>query len=650
VTLPHVDALDGLRGVAVAGVLLFHGGHLTGGYLGVDLFFVLSGFLITSLLLAESRERGTIGLGAFWARRARRLLPALAGLLVGVAVYAAAFAPAGELERIRGDALATMAYVANWHSIASGQDYWALFRAPSPLEHAWSLAIEEQFYLVWPLVFVGLLAWWRERVAHAVLVTAVVLAAASTALMVATFDPANPSRAYFGTDTRATGILLGAALAAAFAGWGHVRGRPGRVGIEVAGWLGVATLAFAWTRLDGQSARLYDGGFLVCALAAVLVIAAATHPERGPLARALSWRPLCLLGIISYGLYLWHWPVDLVLDETRTGLTGWSLFMLQTAVAVGIAVVSFRFLERPIRRGALTGRQWAVVTPALAVTLAVVVVVGTVGSSSTPAAARVENPAPSGARSAVGHTVGRVLVVGDSVAGTLTSGLRDAGLDVAESTYPGCRIVRGTIDIDEPALRPSRCPWPQTWADAVDRTRPQMVVLESAAFELWNVQPPGSDRWLVPGTKAWGRYWKGEMQQAVDVLSADGATVVVPTVACTEPSPTTPEAVVDRSPFNPARVRAANRVLRALARENAARMRLVDLAGFVCPEGRYRRSLDGVDPLRVDGVHYSPAGSDLVGRWLAQRLRDAAPATATPVAPVVPTAPTAPAGREAARR
>src|SRR5260221_6961507 len=150
--LTHQPALDGLRGLAVAGVLLFHGGHLTGGFLGVDAFFVLSGFLITSLLLAEAGDRGGIALGAFWARRARRLLPALACVLAAVAVYAVLYAKADDLATIRGDALATIGYFANWRAIFTSPDYWAMFRNQSPLDHTWSLALEEQFYLVWPLI------------------------------------------------------------------------------------------------------------------------------------------------------------------------------------------------------------------------------------------------------------------------------------------------------------------------------------------------------------------------------------------------------------------------------------------------------------------------------------------------------------------
>ena len=160
--ITHVPGLDGLRGLAVIGVLLFHSNQLLrGGYLGVDLFFVLSGFLITSILIEEHKRAGTINLKAFWIRRARRLLPALLALMPTVALYARTLAKPSELPSLRGDALATLAYVANWRAIFVKRSYWEMFAAPSPLEHTWSLAIEEQFYVVWPLVVVGLLLWGR---------------------------------------------------------------------------------------------------------------------------------------------------------------------------------------------------------------------------------------------------------------------------------------------------------------------------------------------------------------------------------------------------------------------------------------------------------------------------------------------------------
>ncbi|MGD9798909.1 MAG: acyltransferase family protein, partial [Acidimicrobiia bacterium] len=239
-TFGHLPALDGLRGLAVAAVLVFHGGRLRGGYLGVDAFFVLSGFLITSLLLVEAHRNGRIGLRAFWGRRIKRLVPALVLFMLGIAAYALVVAEPGELARIRGDALATIGYVANWNAIFRQHGYWELFSQPSPLEHTWSLAIEEQFYVVWPLVVAGLV-WWSARrgrdAAGSVLKLSLVLAAASAGLLWLLYEPGGDTgRVYLGTDTRAAAILLGAA----FAAWRWMRGagRAGwtvrRVGLEVA--------------------------------------------------------------------------------------------------------------------------------------------------------------------------------------------------------------------------------------------------------------------------------------------------------------------------------------------------------------------------------------------------------------------------------
>jgi len=282
VHIPRVRALDGLRGVAVVAVLLFHDARLTGGYLGVDLFFVLSGFLITSLLLAEAGRRGRISLRAFYARRARRLLPALVVALLLVALYAWIWAGPDELPHIRWDGIATLFYYANWRDIIGKQSYWDVFRAPSALQHTWSLSIEEQFYALWPLVVMGLLA--ARRSARAVLTAALAIGGACALFTVVAADHHVDQRIlYFGTQSRAPALLLGAALAAFTAMRGTVSSRGGRVALEVAALAGAGYLAWTWTHQAGDTLALYRGPLLLCGVAATVVIAAASHPVRSSL-------------------------------------------------------------------------------------------------------------------------------------------------------------------------------------------------------------------------------------------------------------------------------------------------------------------------------------------------------------------------------
>jgi peptidoglycan/LPS O-acetylase OafA/YrhL len=623
-----MPALDGLRGFAVAGVLLFHGDHLIGGYLGVDLFFVLSGFLITSLLLTESDANGSVGLGGFWARRARRLLPALAGLLLGVALYCVIWADASELARIRGDGLATLGYVANWRAVFAGQDYWALFQSPSPFEHTWSLAIEEQFYLFWPLLFVGILALAKHATARAVFFVSLVLAAVSTALMWILYDPDNVSRVYYGTDTRATALFVGIALAAWISGWGTVKSKSGRIALEVAGCAGAAFLAWAWLRVDGESAFLYRGGFLLCGLAVVAVIGAAAHPEAGPLSRILSFRPLCLLGIISYGVYLWHWPVYIVLDPVRTGIDGWPLFAVRVGVTLVIATLSFVLLEAPIRKGALAPRQWRILTPVAAAGLVLVILGAT--AAAVPTSVRTVD-------AAVGSP-DLVLVVGDSVGLTVAPGLQRAHFNVVDGAGPAFRLVRGTVDFPE---KIGFQPWPVLWTRLVGRYDPEVVVVISGAWDLFDIVPPGSNEELKPGTPEWDRYYEAAVRRAVQVLSARGAHVVFPTIPYFgtggQLAQNTDSAA---SSYNPERVRLANRILQRLDTELDA-LTVPDLNHLLAPSGAYQESIGNVKPIHIDGVHYTSGASDLIARWFVGEL---AP-WVSPQAPAASAAPDRPPNR-----
>src|SRR3954449_10507032 len=260
----HIAALDGLRGLAVIAVLFFHAGRMRGGFLGVDLFFALSGFLITSLLLAEVDRRGRVGLVAFWGRRFRRLLPAVLLLLVAVTVIVTLVASIPERAATLEDGPWAQFYLANWHAIAGHRDYWASFELPRMFGHLWSLAIEEQFYVVWPVI-VGLIAWRAKNVHRAVLVFCIVASSLSLLWMIALFNPADPTRVYIGTDTRASSLLLGALFATATmrSGVAQVVAALGSM-LSTAVASIAAVIGTAWFVVDGPSSRwLFHGGLFV---------------------------------------------------------------------------------------------------------------------------------------------------------------------------------------------------------------------------------------------------------------------------------------------------------------------------------------------------------------------------------------------------
>ena len=389
----RVPALHGIRGAAVTAMLLYHAGMpwARGALLSMDVFFALSGFLITSLLVSEWQRRGAIGLKAFWARRARRLVPGLVVVLLGIAALIAFVTPVTERASVRGDALATIGYAANWRFVFAGKGYFDQFADPSPLLHMWSLAVEEQFYLVWPLVAVGVFivsrrragAYGRSRGTRNLAVVAAVGAVASAGLMAwPSFRGAEPSRLYYGTDTRAQALLVGAALAAArpAAAWGL--GRRAGAALQAAGFAAAGLIVFWWHVVDGQSDWLYRGGFFAVAVGVVVVIAAVVEVPSGPLAGPSSFPPLRYVGQISYGLYLWHWPVFLYLTNARTGMTGTALLMLRLVTTVAIAAASYHFVEDPIRRKRLRLPRPAVAVPATAMSVAGILVVATTGPAA----------------------------------------------------------------------------------------------------------------------------------------------------------------------------------------------------------------------------------------------------------------------------
>jgi peptidoglycan/LPS O-acetylase OafA/YrhL len=359
--LRYLPAVDGMRALAVAAVVAYHAGFgwARAGFLGVDVFFVVSGFLITSLLLADRRQSGGIGFRDFWRRRALRLLPALF-VLLAVCAVAVPIIASDQASRLHGDLLAAVGYFTNWRLIFEHQSYFQAIGRPPILQHLWSLAIEEQFYLLWPLILFGLLMWRRSsrRVVGPILLAI----AGSTVLMALLYHPAtDPSRVYYGTDTRVGTILVGAALACV---WmpdrliGEVSSRARLIieGVGTAALIGLAAIMWSSNQFDSF---LYRGGFLLVAVLTALAVAVASHPAAHRFQAVLGCGVLVWIGRRSYGIYLWHWPIFMV---TRPGidiaLTGLPLQALRVGLTLGVADLSYRFIERPARNGAL-GRMWS---------------------------------------------------------------------------------------------------------------------------------------------------------------------------------------------------------------------------------------------------------------------------------------------------
>ena len=358
--LPHLPALDGLRGVAVAAVVAFHTGHLTGGWLGVDVFFVLSGYLITRLLLVEHERHGSIDLKRFWARRARRLVPALICVILVVAVAERSRGRLAGPTGAKWDILGALTYTSNWLRLRAGAGYWSRFGPPSLLEHFWSLAIEEQFYVVWPLVMIGLTRLRRS-------ITTLLLAAATVAgalwSMVLFARTTDPSRVYMGTDTRAYALLVGATVAS-LGEW-----RPNW--LRTMRWAAPVTaivLAIAFTRLDGTKLITYRGGLLGCTMAAAVTLVGASSTS-GPLALVLSAPPLRWLGARSYGIYLWHWPVLVAVGVAGRSHAPVLRIAVGVAASLAIAEASYRLIEMPIRRRGLAAMRWRPALPAIGVAM-----------------------------------------------------------------------------------------------------------------------------------------------------------------------------------------------------------------------------------------------------------------------------------------
>ena len=650
---PGIHALDGLRAIAVALVLADHGGvpGMSGGFIGVDLFFVLSGFLITALLIDELGRTGRIGLTAFWIRRIRRLLPALVLMVLTVAI-AHELLPAATVVGLREDAIAAIFWLANWRFVAQHTDYFTQAGTPSPLQHTWSLGVEEQYYFVWPLLLIAvtlLLGAYARRRGHRASVGAVRLtvfllasagaAASATAAQLLASD-ATVDRVYFGTDTRAQALLIGAAAAALLvgdwpaltAGWPVLRTRR-------AGWVArllplpaLAVLAVVAHRATGSAAEFRGGLLTVVAVAAIAVIAPVALLQNSIIARMLAFSPLVWLGTISYGVYLWHWPVFLVLSGQRTGWSGWTLFGARCAATLLLATVSWWVLEEPIRRWrparvSMLPLGAAVSGTAVVVTLLVVPVVerpsavnGVAPDVAAVAAVSPSPPKPPRPKPVPHdpHRLRTVSVFGDSIGWTLMHYLPETpGYDFIDHTVVGCSIVRAgpyrwagkTID-----QGPQCDGWPARWTKQVKADQPDVVLLFVGRWET--VDRVNEGQWSHIGDPTFDAYLLAELRRALDVLESSGSRVVVTTVPYSRYGERPDGSLWPED--DPQRVDRWNALLR---REVAGReaVSVMDLNKKLGPSGTYTAKVEGVT-VRSDGIHLTPEGVKWLLPWLEESL------------------------------
>ena len=621
--LAYSPSLDGLRALAVAAVVVFHLREtgLTGGFLGVDTFFVLSGFLITTLLVLEWRRTRAIGLVAFWGRRARRLLPALIAVLVAVGIFAHFEVPTTELGRLRWDGIAGLFYVANWRFVASKQSYFDLFGAASPFRHLWSLAIEEQFYLVWPLVSMACLGLGRGRL-RVLAAVAAVGTVVSVALMAGLFNADDPSRAYYGTDTHAHPILIGVLLALVLVGRPTLG--PGmQRALNASGVVALAAIVAAFAFAHADSPTLYRGGSLAFAIAVAVVIASTLRAPNGPTAQLLRFRPFVMLGLISYGVYLWHWPIIVYATEVRVGLSGAALDAFRLGLTLAFALASYFLVERPIRVRWRQRLRWPLAPAGIGLGLAAIVL-GTTGATAAPGFFGTGPPAVTSSTTLAPTQPGdptHVVLVGDSLAASLGPGLDDAmaarGVRFEAAATPGCSMLRGVTV----AANGHPYPWSRPCAQAIPPAL--RTVVDTAPrpdLVLWLSTWDAVDRELGGhrvelGSQTGRVVLSREVKRTAALLTARGARLVILTV----PQPVAGSVAVLPGLDEAKRVRELNRLYQRSGPTADGRVSIFDLSTIVCPGGRCPRRVRGIE-LRPDGAHFGTTGSAYVGRQLADAI------------------------------
>ena len=663
--LVHLPALDGLRGAAVVVVVLFHGNWswVRGGFLGVSLFFTLSGFLITSLLITEYDGTASLSLGSFWARRFRRLLPAAWLTIAVTVVLASALSAFGSQDR--GDAIASLLNVANWRFLATGSSYNDLFSTPSPFRHFWSLAIEEQAYVALPV-----LVWVALRVSRGSLsVLASVLGVLLSLSMWTTLTADSVDRVYYGTITRSAEILIGALLAAMVA---HPKTRVHllrrwvlRSVVVVAGVVSLVGFLVACVRVEVGSAFVLKGGLVLIAVgSAALILNAAMGI--GIIGFIFEWRPLRWLGGISYGVYLFHWPLFALLTERRTGLGHFPRFVVLVALTLVLAVLSSRHVEIPMRRRRFPKPALPTMASAAAVIVVVLALImptttslvfdaeaasaqlDTLVMGSLPAATSGESGTSADGSPGEGlselaaaqaqreaERAPAIMHFGDSVALSMAFPLAawavetQGGFFLGGDTTIGCGIGRGGYERSFGVVpRRAECDnWPQRWYpitdvdgldiamvhtgqwELVDRRIPlgmnHTVVGEDAALLSTPVPTQIDEVWRNVGDPIYDDYLLAELSAAQELLSRRGALVLWVNLPYYSNLDSESFNANLRLSHDPARVDAFNAVLERLTAKFPDTSRLLDLHTYMA---------DKTDDtsLRADGSHFNKEGAESV--------------------------------------
>lgn len=602
----YFRAVDGLRGVAVLSVLAYHTGLYQNGLFGVDLFMVLSGYLITLTLLREESRTGRIRLGAFYRRRAKRLLVPLLVTLGATGVAVALLGRPEEADRVLQQGLASLLQVANWEQIARGESYWDAMGVPGPLAHMWSLSLTEQFYLVWPplLALVCVVVARHRRAAIAVL--AGTLAVAMTAATVLQYDGADADLLYLGTHSHGVGLMVGACAALVTASRpyrradGHPRRRLSRPAATCVSLALLAAIVVVSVRTDTYEAPwLYElGGLAVVAVLGAGLILSLTREDTW-VARVLMVTPLVELGKASYSLYLVHVPVFWVLQRTLEAPSPAAIALVGIPVSTVLALFLHHIVGEPVRLrrwNRAGGTAFAVLAAAVCAALVV-----------SPTLVRQES----------GSGGVRVLVLGDSLGHDFASTLTTFAADdfaVTDGAFNGCGVFspetsRTTAVEQGPA--PGCLPWEDRWRDAVRAAAPDVVLVNLA----WDgAEQRVGGRWTQPCAPEYAVRYRDQLATALEILTADGAPRHVLLATSREFTPiATPEAAACHTDL-----------LRAFAVDHPDTVRILELDEHVCTDTACRQETPDGAPVYLDTVHFTRAGMRWIAPWLAEHIREVA--------------------------